>query len=158
MIDIQNTGSDKIRVIVQGNQSMSWRANLWLAASLGFICIGTGIVLAFMGMWLILPFAGLEVLFVLFCLYLTLRRLARKEIITVDKHAIQLEWGSASAEQSAKLPRQWSQLRYDCSDNLFETGDLTLAAHGRRYRLGEALGRDEKKLLHSELAAVLRQF
>ena len=82
---------------------MSWRANLWLAASLGFICIGIGIVLAFMGMWLILPFAGLEVLFVLFCLYLTLRRLARKEVITVDKHAIQLEWGSASAEPICQI-------------------------------------------------------
>jgi len=158
MIDVQHTPSDTIRLIIQGNRSMSWRANLWLAASLGVICMGIALAMASVGLWMVIPFAGVEVLFIVACLYWTLRRLTRKEIITVDEQVVQLEWGYKKPEKSANLPRQWCQLRYHCPDNPFEVGELSVTAHGRRYRLGEALGREEKKTLHGELAAALQKF
>ncbi len=134
---------------------MSWRANLWLAASLGVVCMGIAIAMAFFGFWMIIPFAGAEVLFVLFCLYWTLRRLSRKEVITVQPDVIRLEWGYKVPEQTVQLPRQWSTLRYDCPESLFEVGEITLGAHGKRYILGKSLGRDEKKSLYTALKTAL---
>lgn len=134
---------------------MSWRANLWLAASLGVVCLGIALVMATHGFWMILPFAGIEVLFIVFCLHRTLKRLSHQEVITVDDDAIRLEWGYKQPDTVVNLPRQWSRLRYACSDSPFEVGELSLAAYGRRYWLGRSLGRSEKKTLYRELKAVL---
>jgi len=143
------------RFIVQGNQSMSWRANLYLAASLGIIVLGIGIVLATYGLWLVLPFAGAEVLLIIVCLYLTLKRLSRREVITVNTHAITLEWGYTTPDLSVELPRQWSHLKYHCPESKFEVGELSLGAHGKSYALGTCLNRDEKRALYDALESAL---
>jgi len=155
MIQIQQPQHKHTRLVVKANQSMSWRANLLLAGSLGVVCLGIAIVMAFHGFWMIIPFAGAEVLFVLFCLHSTVRRLSKKEVITIQPQEILLEWGYHKPEVTVNLPRQWSKLNYRCSDNEFETGDLSLSAHGKRYTLGNSLGRDEKRTLYTELRELL---
>ena len=161
MIDIEDSpgGADgaRTRLIVQGNCSMSWHANLWLAASLGVVCIGIAVALATFGLWLVIPFAGAEILLIVACLYLTLRRLSRKEVITVGDEAVRLEWGYTRPDVTVALPRRWARLRFRDSDNPFDTGDLSLGAHGRSYALGRCLNKEEKKTLHAELAAALRR-
>ena len=154
MIDVEEDGP-ATRLVVQGNRSMSWRANLVLAGSLGVVVFGIAIAAATQGLWLIIPFAGAEVLLVTACLWLTLRRLSRKEVITVGAEAITLEWGYNSPDVSVRLPRQWSRLRYRATDSPFDCGDLVVAAHGKAYALGRVLNRDEKKTLHVELSAAL---
>ena len=154
MIDVEEDGP-ATRLVVQGNRSMSWRANLVLAGSLGIVVFGIAIAAATQGLWLIIPFAGAEVLLVTACLWLTLRRLARKEVITVGAEAITLEWGYNSPDVSVRLPRRWSRLRYRATDSPFDCGDLSVAAHGKAYALGRVLNRDEKKTLHVELSAAL---
>ncbi|NND91096.1 MAG: DUF2244 domain-containing protein [Granulosicoccus sp.] len=155
MIEIHDENGKVTRLVVRANRSMSWRANVYLAASLGCICMGIALALASFGLWLVIPFAGAEFILILVCLYLTLRRLSRKEVITVDKEAIRLEWGYNHPEVTVNLPRRWSRLSYSCADSSFETGDLSVAAHGRRYTLGRSLNREEKKALYTELKAVL---
>ena len=145
------------RFIVQANQSMSWRANLYLAASLGVIVLGIAIALATYGMWLVLPFAGAEVVLIIVCLYLTLKRLSRKEVITLKSDAIKLEWGYNTPDLSIELPRQWSRLKYHCPESKFEAGELSLGAHGKSYALGTCLNRDEKRALFDALEAALSQ-
>jgi len=155
MIEVQDDKGKTTRLIVMANQSMSWRANLYLAASLGFICMGVAIAMATYGLWMVIPFAGAEVVLIVACLYLTLKRLSRKEIITVDNEAIKLEWGYNQPDVTVNLPRRWSRLRYYCADSPFEVGDLSVSAHGKRYELGQCLNREEKKVLYTELQAVL---
>jgi len=160
MIDVQNS-TDKssggtTRLVVQANQSMSWNANMLLTAALGLVCMSIAFVMAAMGVWLVIPFAGAEVIFIGFCLHWTLHRLSRKEVITVDEDAIRLEWGFKHPDVSIDLPRRWSKLSYHCPDNPFEVGQLSLGAHGKHYQLGSCLGREEKRTLYYELQSVLR--
>ena len=157
MIEIQEENGKTTRFIVKANQSMSWRANMYLAASLGFICMGIAIGLATFGLWMVIPFAGAEIILIVVCLYLTLKRLSRKEVITLNNDAIRLEWGYNQPDLTVNLPRRISQLSYQCSDSLFEVGDLSVSAHGKRYALGSSLNRDEKKELYTELKAALNQ-
>lgn len=155
MIEVQEEKSCTTRLIVTANQSMSWKANLYLAASLGFISMGVAIAMATFGLWMVIPFAGLEVIFIVVCLYLTLKRLSRQEVITVNNDAITLEWGYNRPDVVVNLPRRWSRLSYQCKDSVFEVGELSLLAHGKRYPLGKCLNREEKKALHGELQAAL---
>lgn len=157
MIEVEDSAGNRTRFIVQGNQSMSWRANLWLAASLGLVCMGLAVALATFGLWLVIPFAGAEIVLIVSCLYLTLRRLSRKEVITVDGEAVRLEWGYTRPDRVVDLPRQWTRLRFDNPESPFHTGDLSVAAHGRSYALGRCLNKEEKKTLHAGLAAALQR-
>lgn len=168
MIDVQNNikrtdsaagqkgNGSATRLIVKANQSMSWKANMWLAASLGVICLGIALALAAFGFWMVIPFAGAEVIFIVICLHWSIHRLSRKEVITVDADAIRLEWGYRLPDKSVDLPRRWSRLKYHCPDSPFEVGHLSVGAHGKHYALGQCLGRDEKKVLYKELDSVLR--
>ena len=155
MIEVQDQNGSTTRLIVTANQSMSWRANLYLAASLGAVSMGIAIAMATFGLWMVIPFAGLEVIFVVTCLYLTLKRLSRQEVITVDNEAIKLEWGYNRPDTVVNLPRRWSRLSYQCKDSVFEVGELSVAAHGRRYSLGKCLNKEEKKALYGELQMAL---
>ena len=155
MIEVQDENGSTTRLIVTANQSMSWKANLYLAASLGVICMGIAIAMATFGLWMVIPFAGLEVIFIVACLYMTLKRLSRQEVITVDNDAIKLEWGYNQPDTVVNLPRRWSRLSYRCTDSVFEVGELSVAAHGRRYALGKCLNKEEKKALYGELQTAL---
>ena len=155
MIEVQGESGATTRLIVTANQSMSWKANMYLAASLGVICMGIAVAMATFGLWMVIPFAGIEVVFIVVCLYLTLKRLSHQEVITVDNEAIRLEWGYNQPDVTVNLPRRWSRLSYQCKDSLFEVGELTLAAHGKRYALGACLNREEKKALYGELQEAL---
>ena len=157
MIDVQNSVDRTTRLIVQANQSMSWKANMWLAASLGVVCLGIAFAMAAFGFWMIIPFAGAEIIFMVVCLHLTLHRLSRKEVITVKEDAIRLEWGYKEPEISVDLPRRWSQLKYDSPESEFEVGHLSLGAHGKHYTLGQSLGKAEKKTLFTELDQALKR-
>jgi len=156
MIKSHYRDDDRVHVvIVQANQSLSWRGNVLIACCLGSVSGLLGLVLALQGFWLVLPFAGLETLLLLYAFYVVSRRLSRLEVITVDEDAIRVEWGRVEPEQSIEMSRYWSRLKFHLPESPFETGDLSLRCQGRSVPLGCALGRDEKKRLHKLLSAVL---
>ncbi len=157
MIEIQEENGRTTRLIVKANQSMSWRANLYLAASLGIICMGVAIAMATFGLWMVIPFAGAEIILIVVCLYLTLKRLSRKEVITLNNEAIRLEWGYNQPDLTVNLPRQSSRLNYTCPDSLFEVGELSVSAYGKQYALGCSLNKEEKKILYTELSSALKE-
>lgn len=130
---------------------------MWLAASLGVVCFGIAIAMAAFGYWMIIPFAGAEVIFIVVCLHWALHRLSRKEVITVGEEDIRLEWGYKEPDIAVDLPRRWSQLKYNSPKSEFEVGHLSLGAHGKYYALGESLGKDEKKTLFTELDSALKR-
>lgn len=104
---------------------------------------------------MVLPFAGAEVLFVTWCLYLTVRKLSVQEVITVNDDEIKVEWGTETPEKTISLPRHWSKLDYQTSDNPFEVGSLCVQAYGKRYSLGKGLGKDEKRCLYTQLKSLI---
>ena len=154
-LDKAGSQSKVTMLVVSPNLSMSWRANLLLVAAIAVVCFGSALVWAYFGFWMVLPFAGLEVLFVTICLYLTVRKLSIKEVITIGSEEIRLEWGMYEPQRSVTLPRHWSRLDYQCDDNPFEVGSLTVGAHGKHYPLGLGLGKDEKRTLYLELHQLL---
>ncbi len=107
----ENDG-EVVRILVRGNRSMGWYENMILVVSIGFISLGSAVVLAVMGFWLVLPFAGLEFLLLVFCFYKTLMYLEQLEVITIDQELITIERGVHSPHISITIPRHWSRLSF----------------------------------------------
>jgi uncharacterized membrane protein len=146
----------RVHLIVQANRSESWRANLVLLGGLGFVSFTIAGVFAYFGLWLVLPFAGLEMLGVTLGLYCTTRRLARREVITVSDALVSVSRGWRKPDEVRNLPRAWVRVEFRRSNSPFDNGILLLRAHQHRYSVGECLGRDEKQQLAGVLSSLLQ--
>ena len=151
----QNSISGATQIIVKGNRSMSWRANVLLAASLGAVSLLFGGGIAMFGLWLVLPFAGLEFLAVLFCLGLTYKKLGFMEVISFGESTITVESGFNSPETTVELSRHWTTVEFDDPQSNFEMGTLRLLCGGRELELGSLLSKVEKRQLYDELQRCL---
>ena len=69
--------------VLRPNRSLSWRQNLVAFAGLCMVTLVLVVPLVAMGFWLVLPFAGLELLAVGIGLYCTICRCHECEVIWV---------------------------------------------------------------------------
>ncbi len=155
MINVLHGDGDTAVLEVCGNRSMSWRANLWLLASLALIALVISVLFALMGLWLVLPFAGAELLAVAVGLYKTSHKLSWREIIRIERHHVCVEAGRRYPECRLQIPRAWCRLRFLQKESPFDVGQLALLHHARAVPLGALLGRDEKQVLYRYLHAYL---
>ncbi len=150
-----NSKTGETQIIVRGNRSMSWRANVMLAASLGVVSMMFSIGIAWFGFWLVLPFAGLEFALVLYCLSATYRRLGFMEVISVGDSTVVVEKGYDKPEKTVELLRAWIRLQFDDPPSCFDVGKLQLKAAGQLHEIGRSLSKEDKRLLHRELSFCL---
>ena len=151
----KNSETGATQIIVTGNKSMSWRANMLLAASLGAVSAIFGGGIAVFGFWLVLPFAGLEFILVLYCLSVAYRKLGFTEVISLQDDAVIVESGYQRPDKRVELPRQWVRIEFDNPSSLFEVGTLVIRAGGRKLEVGHLLNKEEKRQLHTELQSGL---
>ena len=78
-------------ILLRPNQSTDWKSSLLFIFIIAFTCLSIGIGFAFAGAIMILPFAGLEVLFVGYCLYLVMKKTYKQEVITLTKEKLKIE-------------------------------------------------------------------
>jgi uncharacterized membrane protein len=132
--------------VLRPNASLSWRGNLlflgWMALLLGTISA----VCALAGIWLVLPFAGLDIGLLAWALYHTAWRAARREVLTLSREKLEIARGVYRPSEVAEYPRAW--VRVECD------GERVWAAlRGRRTEIGSFLRPDERLTL----ARLLRQ-
>ncbi len=151
-----NSQTGNTQIVVRANKSMSWRANVLLAASLGALSAVFGGIVAVEGFWLVLPFAGLEFLVVFFCLSKAYKRLGYTEVISRVGDSIVVESGYDKPVASSELPSHWTRVQFDDPPSAFEVGRLRLQCSGQSLEIGQALNKEEKRMLHKELLHCLR--
>ena len=150
-----NSETGATQIIVKGNRSMSWRANVLLAASLGAVSALFGGGIAVYGFWLVLPFAGLEFLVVVACLNQAYRKLGYTEVISVKESTLLVESGYNKPDSTVELSRFWTQVEFDDPASSFEVGTLKLRSSGKSLELGRLLNKAEKRDLYDQLQTCL---
>ena len=100
MIRIQETTENNFLIEISPNYSLRGWSRVFFLGSIAFICLAIGLFFLFMGAGLILPFAGLEVIIVLTCFYISFRWSQQKEIIYISNEKIKLESGRLIKEKS----------------------------------------------------------
>lgn len=82
------------KIILLPNQSLDWEGNKRVIWFLGFICIGIAVGFTIIaGAWVMLPFAGLEVISLSIALYYVSWKLSYRHILTINEHEIIVEKG-----------------------------------------------------------------
>lgn len=145
--------------VLTPNRSLSWRGNLVFVASITLIAMSIAIGFALLGLWLVLPFAGLEVGLLFIALYITALKGHCREELKIDKDRVVLSRARVSScshlEVAAEFQRAWVRVQLKGSGHAWYPSRLLLGSHGKSVELGRFLSDEERVSLAQELANVL---
>jgi uncharacterized membrane protein len=130
---------------------MPWRDVVRFYAGIFIVSMGIAIAFAMKGAWLILPFAGLEMLVLGIALYVVAQRAASWQEIAIDVDSIRVVDHSAKRVQKLSFQRAWVRVVLKEAAISGHPSRLLLGSHGRNVEIGNCLNEEEKRHLVVEL-------
>ena len=117
----------------------------------------TGIGFALAGATMILPFAGLEILFVATCVYLVMKQTYKQEVITLTKEKLTIAKGAGKIDQEWEYFRMWSFVSVERPQHPWYPAHIVVTSKGERVPIGDFLNEDEKEELVSNLERIIQE-
>ncbi len=139
--------------VVAPNRSLSWRGNKIFFVYMAILSFSIAGIFAALGMWVVLPFAGMEMLLLWLALYFSSVRLDKCEVVSVEGGKIRVSVGRYGPERSCEFERNWAQVILDKPRIRGYPTRLLIRSHGREVEIGVCLNDEER----SELAEALRR-
>ena len=140
--------------MIKRNCSASPLQVAWVFASIVAVSFAFGAVFAAQGLWLVLPFVGIEALAVAAAFFCHGRRAADYETIEIGGDGIAVEQVEGSRRTLRHLPSTWARVELQ---RLGRTGRVTvwLAAGAQRIEVGRHLLDARRLQLADELKRAL---
>ena len=151
MICVDKINSDEYRFVLSPNCSISWRELLLFYLMTCFVALAVGLFFTLQGLWFILPFSGLEMLALGVVLYLTSRRVHRREVISLDPERTRIEKGLHRIDQSWEFSTPWVRVIDDCPGGRGAGRTLAIGMSGESVEVGSFLANWEKDALAFQL-------
>ena len=158
MVKIENnTEENTYRILLRPNQSTDWKTSFIFISIIAFTCLAIGIGFAFAGATMILPFAGLEVIFVAVCVYLVMKQTYKQEVITLTQETLKIEKGEGKIDQVWEYFRMWSFVSVERPQHPWYPAHIVVTSKGERVPIGDFLNEDEKEELVSNLERIIQE-
>jgi uncharacterized membrane protein len=152
MIDIDKINcSQGYRLVLAPNRSMCWRELGLFYLFMCLLALAIGLFFALQGLWLVLPFSGLEMLVLGFALTIVSHKTNRRQVITFNNSKVRIEKGAYRCEQSWEFKAARVRLQYSVKDEINSRQKLELGAHDNYVEVGEFLNNVEKDALAFQL-------
>jgi uncharacterized membrane protein len=158
MVKIENnTEENTYRILLRPNQSTDWKTSIIFISIIAITCLAIGIGFAFAGATMILPFAGLEVIFVGACVYLVMKKTYKQEVITLTQETLKIEKGEGKIDQVWEYFRMWSFVSVERPQHPWYPAHIVVTSKGERVPIGDFLNEDEKEELVSNLERIIQE-
>lgn len=145
------------QIILQPNHSWSWRANLYFLVTLFVISIGIALLFLVQGFWLILPFAGLEMLALSAAIYYCVRKTHRQEVLHFSMEEVVIESGVNKVEEQHRFQRFFTRVRVEGPSGSRRSQRIAISERDHNVEVGQFLTDDDKAILIRELRHMIRQ-
>lgn len=139
------------RIVLSPNCSISWRELVLFYLATCLIALAVGLFFTLQGLWLVLPFSGLEMLALGAGLYVTSRKVYRKEVITLDAEHTRIEKGVQRVDQSWEFKTPWVRVIDELPDKRRPRRRLAISMYGESVEVGSFLANSEKEALAFQL-------
>jgi uncharacterized membrane protein len=149
----QNTGTGTI--VLSPNNSASWRFNMMFIASQAVIASVIAILFLLDGLWLILPFSGLEILALFSGLYLVVRNNFTTEVLTFKDHVLTVERGHSIIENSWEYQRLWTKIFVRDPAFRGHPRKIVIRSHGKELEINAFLNKSDKEVLIKKLKRII---
>lgn len=143
------------RFMIRPNCSLPWRETVQFYLGMVIVSFSIAIAFAMKGMWLILPFAGLEMLALGVALYIVSRRGMRWQMLNIHENCVDIIECVDKSESRHSFQRAWVQVRFEAATVKGHPSRLLLGSHGRTTEIGEYLTEIEKQQLAQQLRDAL---
>jgi len=136
-------------VVIRPNQSATWELNLRVIFAMGVWSMLIAISFSLYGAWLILPFAGLEILALFAALYYVCRKLSLRQVIRIDADTISIEKGFYYPVVRWHFAREHTRLAVQAQPHPWDAIGLRIFSieGDEAVEIGEFLNRDEAQQL-----------
>jgi len=152
MVSINKVNSgESYRFVLSPNCSISWPELVLFYFFTCLIALAVGLFFTLQGLWLVLPFSGLEMLALGGGLYLTSRKVYRREVITLDPEHIRIEKGVQRIDQSWEFKTPWIRIIDELPDCRSPRRKLAISMYGESVEVGSFLADSEKEALAFQL-------
>jgi uncharacterized membrane protein len=139
------------RFVLAPNRSISWRELLLFYLLTCFVALAIGIFFTLQGLWLVLPFSGLEMMALGLGLYVTSRKVYRREVISLDSDRFLIEKGVQRVDQCWEFRTPWVRVNDDHDNDRRGRRRLVISASGSNVEVGSFLADSEKDALAFQL-------
>lgn len=138
------------------NQSLSWAQIRMIGVILAIpaVFIAVGFLIA--GVWMIVPFSGLELAAVTTTLWLVSLNGQKREVVRFSGDSVTVEKGRYGCQSRRTFQRHWSRFEIECSNHPWYAPRIILKQHDRQEEIGAFLSEDEKGILIAELRGLVQ--
>jgi uncharacterized membrane protein len=152
MVSIEKVQSgDSYRFVLSPNCSISWRELVAFYLLTCVVALAVGLFFSLQGLWLVLPFSGLEMMALGIGLYVTSRRVYRREVITLDQNLTRIEKGVRRVHQRWEFRTPWVRVIDECPNDRSAVRMLAISESGESVEVGSFLAHSEKDALAFQL-------
>lgn len=137
--------------VVRRNNSLSSTGRILVFGFIFVVSVGIACAFAALGAWLILPFAGLEMLILYWAFHHIERRATDYERIAIEGDKVSIEICEVGRARNHELSRYWAQVVVSR-----DGARLALRSHGREVEIGRHLNDDQRLALAREIGSELR--
>jgi len=154
MVEIQSNHSgnqSEHLIVLSPNKSMSWETNKKILLVMFIVSMIIGISFATIGAWMVLPFAGLEIMLVGLGMYYVCWKLNFKQTIQIQAESFTLQKGVYFPKQEWQWQTSQTNLLKQPSRYRMSAPTLYLKHVNQKVEIGEFLNLSEKKELREHL-------
>ncbi|MCS3903320.1 putative membrane protein [Methylohalomonas lacus] len=124
---------------------MSWQTLVSLYLLMVFVSLAIGLAYFHIGLTLVLPFCGLEMLALGAALYVTSWRNSIREVVTVDDQSVAVEVGRDKPVERYEFQRSWTKVILEHPPVSWHPSRLLIRSHGRQVEVGQFLNEEERR-------------
>jgi len=138
-------------LVLRPNRSARWKTIKIFLFLVIFFALCIGISFAVIGLWMILPFTGIEIIVLLLVMYRVARQCSRRQVIHLFARTIRVEQGIAQPQSVWESELFWTRLIIKKPDHVGHASKIILRGRHEQIEIGGFLSELEKKELINKL-------
>lgn len=143
--------------LLRPTRSMTWQEAKRVIALITLMSAAIGGTFAYFGMWMVMPFSGLEALAVAAAFYVVLRDGERRELVRIEGDKLVIERGARELEQRHEFNGLWVRVHLSRPPSRHHPTRLFVGTHGQAVELGRFLTDHERDRLSRSLINALKK-
>lgn len=140
-----------IRIDLHSNNRTNRRALIGCVLFLTTAVLAIGIIFALFGVWLVLPFAGLEILLLVTGALIVCSRAHDADSLVISKNYVHLKQKRGSIQSVNSFIRKWTRIQLMSGRTSHEPSRLLVVYRAHNLEIGEFLIESSRRHLYRQL-------
>lgn len=150
---IKKETSGRVVLLLYPNRSSNWKQIKYLSFFFSLFCLLIAFIWGWLGIWIILPFAGLELMLLFLFMHHNLRGSYRKEVVVMTLHSIKVSSGFNTPQLKWRFNKKGSEMLILEMRHPDDPPCLYLVGEDNRIEIGRYLNYEDKMQLIEEVKA-----